>query len=73
MHDRIISRRFDVLHQCFLVLCIMQYIKSLSVDGDGPDQTARTRRVISAFTVNICPHLPLIDALLTISSAEKLL
>ena len=38
------------------------------MDGEGPDQTVQTRRVISAFTVSICAHfLSMIDAF-TVSS-----
>ena len=32
------------------------------MDSEGPDQTARMRRVISAFTFSLCPHLSMIDA-----------
>ena len=44
------------------ILYIKYYPKIVSVDDEGPDRTARTRGVISAFTVNKRPHLRLIIA-----------
>ena len=44
------------------ILYIKYYPKIVLVDDEGPDWIARTREVISAFTVNKRPHLRLIIA-----------
>ena len=54
------------------ILYIKYYPKIVLVADEGPDRTARTREVISAFTVNKRPHLRLIIAFTGHFDAEKL-
>ena len=45
----------QVLLTLVFQLCIMLYPMIILTDSKGPDQTARMRRLIWAFTVRICP------------------
>ena len=67
MHDRLVSRRIDALHQCFLVgeyMCISPSSTGRFIglyhantclrayaDSKGPDQPAHPRSLIWPFTV----------------------
>ena len=43
MHDRLVSRRIDALHQCFLVhpVVVSKIVESVATSAD-PDQTPRS-------------------------------
>ena len=36
MHDRLVSRRIDALHQCFLVICCSAVLHFLSFGNNVP-------------------------------------
>ena len=46
----------SIIRACTLRSYILQYSMILLVDSEGPDQTARMRRLIWAFAGRICPE-----------------